>query len=157
MSFLPLYSLEIDMGNIGLFYTFLSIGMFISRLFTGKIGDKYGSNKIIIPALTILMLGYLLIPFIHTRIMLLLMAFPVGFAIGTASPMMNALIINRCSPYRRGTASAAFYSAVDLGVGVGSIFFGFIISVFTYTYMFWGSFVFTFLCLVIYIFSLAKK
>jgi MFS family permease len=157
MSFLPLYSLEFKMGNIGLFYTFLAIGMFMSRLSTGKIGDKHGSNIVIIPALTILMLSYLLIPFIHTWIILLLTAFPIGFAIGAVTPTLNALIINKCSPYHRGTASAAFFSAVDLGVGVGSIFFGFIITFFTYTYMFWGSFVFTFLSLIIYIFGLAKK
>ena len=157
LSFLALYALEFKIGNVGLFYTFLAIGMFITRLVTGKIGDKHGPNIVIIPTLSILMLSYLLIPFIHSWIMLLLMAFPIGFTIGTVFPMLNALIINRCSPYRRGTASAAFFSAVDLGVGIGSIFFGFIITVFTYTYMFWGSFAFTFLSLIIYIFGIAKK
>ena len=131
--------------------------MFISRTFTGRIGDKHGPNIVIIPAIIILMFSYLCIPFIRSLLLFLLISFPIGLSLGTVSPILNALIIKRCSPGRRGTASAAFYSAVDIGVGVGSILFGFIITIFSYSHMFFGSFLFTVFALVIYVLCLAKR
>ncbi len=154
-SFLALYSIKYNIGNIGLFFTFLAVGMLISRLFFGKIGDKRGPNIIVIPAIIVLAFCYLLIPLAGSLYPLLSIAFPYGLSLGIISPAMNAMIINRCSPQRRGTASAAYFSALDIGIGVGSIFFGFIVSMLGYTYMFAGSFIFTIAALVIYIFGLA--
>ncbi len=157
MSFLALYAYEFKIGNIGLFFTIFAAGMFISRIFFGRIGDKHGLNVIIIPSIAILALCYLSIPFIHTLKLLLFVAFPVGLCQGTISPALYALIIKRCHPSRRGTASAAYFSAIDIGVGIGSIFFGFIIAASGFTYMFLGSFISSLLALVIYIVCLARK
>jgi MFS family permease len=157
MSFLPLYANEKKIGNIGLFFTFFAAGMFFSRLLMGKIGDKHGPNIIIIPAITALSFFYLSIPFIHSLKLLLLIAFPFGISLGGVSPVMNAVIIRRCSPSRKGSASAVYFSAVDLGIGAGSILFGFIIVASGYPSMFFLSFVFTLSALFIYVFLLAKK
>lgn len=154
-SFLALYSIKYKIGNIGLFFTFLATGMLISRLFFGKIGDKHGPNIVVIPAIIVLALCYLMIPLVSSLYMLLSIAFPYGLSLGIISPAMNAMIINRCSPGRRGTASAAFFSALDIGIGVGSIFFGFVVSILGFTYMFAGSFIFTIAALITYIFCLA--
>jgi MFS family permease len=157
MSFLALYANEAKIGNIGLFFTIYAAGMFISRISVGRIGDKYGPNVIVIPLLTIHALCFLAIPFIHSLTLLMCIAFPVGLSLGAVSPALNAQIIKRTSTARRGSASATYFSAVDIGIGIGSIFFGFIIASFGYAYMFAGSSISLLAALLIYIFYMAKK
>ena len=157
ISFIALYAHEFNLGNIGFFFTLLAIGMFISRLSVGKIGDKYGPNIVIIPAMIILGFCQASIPFIRSFVFLMTIAFPLGIALGTVSPILNAIIIQKCSPSRKGTASAAYFSAIDIGIGIGSIFFGMIIAAYGYTQMFLGALVFTLIALIIYGFGLARK
>lgn len=157
ISFIALYAHEFNLGNVGFFFTLLAVGMFISRLTMGKAGDKYGPNIVLIPAMILLGLCQISIPFIHSFYLLMAIAFPLGIALGTVSPVLNAIIIQRCSPSRKGAASAAYFSAIDIGIGIGSIIFGMIIAAFGYTEMFLGALVFTACALIIYIFGLAKK
>jgi MFS family permease len=157
MSFLALYANEAKIGNIGLFFPIFAAGMFVSRIFAGRIGDKYGPNVVIIPSIMVSSMCYLAIPFIHSLAFLLCVAFPIGLSLGAASPALNSLVLKRTSPSRRGSAAATYFSAVDIGVGVGSIFFGFIIASFGFKYMFLGSSLSVLSALLIYIFCLASK
>jgi MFS family permease len=52
---------------------------------------------------------------------------PMGLFNGAVFPTINSLIFKRCSPQRRGTASAAYFAAIDLGFTIGgscSVSFG---------------------------------
>jgi MFS family permease len=120
-SFLPLFALEKHLGNIGLFFTINAMGLFLSRLLLGKVADKRGVDVVVIPSLIVSAICFVLIPFINSLFYLLLIAFPLGLAQGAIGPAINTLMFNRCSLERRGTASAAYFSSIDIGYGFGSV------------------------------------
>ena len=49
----------------------------------------------------------------------------LGFCVGAYNPQINVFCISRCSKERRGTATAAFNGACDLGLALGSTAAGF--------------------------------
>jgi predicted MFS family arabinose efflux permease len=69
---------------------------------------------------------------------------------------MNTMMFERCSPQRRGTASAAFFASVDIGLGIGSIIFG-IIAAYSYSCLYWGAMVCSVAALIVYCSGIVKK
>ncbi len=67
----------------------------------------------------------------HTLPGILTAAVLYGIGFGTAQPSLNALAVNRVSPARRGAATAAFFTAFDLGVALGSIGGGLVAAAFS--------------------------
>ena len=155
-AFLTLYAKEEGLGNIGLFFTFTAIGMFLSRALLGKVADKRGADILVIPSLVLLVLCYAAIPFVG-RIGLFVIGFPVGLAQGAICPAVNTLMFRRCTRRRRGTAAAAYFSSIDLGIGLGALMFGVIEEYFGYSILFWLAAVFAAAAVVIYSLSLTKK
>lgn len=156
-SFLPLFAMEKHLGNIGLFFTFNAAGMFLSRLLMGKVADKRGLDIVIVPGIIGMAVCLGLIPLVNSLGPLLLIGFPLGLAQGAVGPACNSLMFNRCSEKRRGTASAAFFSSVDLGFGVGSIAFGVISAAYNYDTVFWCSMVCVGLALVVYLIFVSER
>ncbi len=149
-SFLTLFALERGLGNVGLFFTFNAAGLFLSRLLCGKVVDRRGTDIVVIPAILVLAICLALVPFVDSLVGLYIVSVPLGLAQGAVVPAIYALMFNRCSPKRRGTVSAAFSSAIDIGYGFGSITFGFIAAGFNYYFVYWGAMLSTISALVIY-------
>lgn len=80
-----------------------------------------------------------------------------GLAQGAVAPALNMMMFKRCSAQRRGTASAAFYSSIDLGLGIGSIVVGVIAAGFNYYVVYLGAMTFALLALTIYLSGIAKN
>jgi len=123
-AFLTLFVAERHLGNVGLFFTFNAAGLFLSRVLCGKIVDRRGANVVVIPSIAVLSACFAAVPFARSLAFLYLLSVPLGLAQGAAIPAIYALMFSRCSPARRGTASAAFSSSIDIGYGVGAILFG---------------------------------
>ncbi len=156
-AFLTLFVLERHLGNVGLFFTFNAAGLFLSRILCGKVADKRGTDVVVVPAIVVLSVCLALVPFARSLPFLYLVAFPLGLAQGAIIPAVYALMFNRCSEARRGTASAAFSSSIDIGYGVGSIFLGFVAAGFDYYAVYLGSALVAVLALIVYWFALAKR
>jgi MFS family permease len=156
-SFIFLFAIERQLGNIGLFFTFLAVGLFFSRLLMGRVADKYGADVIIIPGLIVFAVCFLLIPFAKSPIYLYLISFPFGIAQGAVPPVMNAMLFKRCSDQRRGTASAAFFASIDIGYAFGSLMFGVIAASFNYYFVYGGAMVCTVFALGIYLAIVSEK
>lgn len=156
-SFLTLFSRRMNLGDVGLFYTIGAAGMLSSRLFLGKIADRRGPDTVVIPALSALIPCLALIPFVRSRFYLFLLAFPIGIAQGAACPAINSMMFRRCSPKRRGSASAAFFAAIDIGYCVGSFLFGIVEEKLGFSFVWWGAALSVLAGLVIYIAFLRGK
>ena len=156
-SFLALFAIDRNLGNIGLFFSVNAAGLLLSRVYLGKLADRRGQDIIIIPGILLLALGLALIPSVRSLPALLLVAFPIGFAQGAVAPAINALMFNSCSPQRRGTASAAYFSSIDIGYGVGSVVFGVVAARFGYTVVFLSAMLACLLALVVYLAGVAGK
>ncbi len=156
-SFLTLFAQERNMGNIGLFFTFSAVGMFLSRALLGKVADRRGADILVIPSLIVLVFSYAAIPFVYKAGWLFALGLPIGLAQGAICPAVNTLMFRRCTRQRRGTAAAAFFSSIDLGFGFGALAFGVIEEYLGYNLLFWIAALFAAAAAVIYLASLTKK
>ena len=150
-SFLPLFAMDRTLGNIGLFFTINSVGLFLSRITVGKIADRKGEDIIVIPSLIASAVFLGLIPLAESSLYLFIIAMPLGFAQGAVFPAMNTLIFKKCSPQRRGTASAAFSSSIDIGIGLGTLVHAYIADIFNYNFIYWGAMLYCGIALAVYI------
>ena len=150
-SFLILYAKWRGLSNIGLLFTFSAIGVFLSRFLFSRIGDKKGSDLVVIPGLIVNCICLLLIPFAKSLPVLACITFPLGIAQGAAMPYMQSIMFKRCSAQRRGTASAAYYAAADIGVAIGTPLWGFVVHLSSYNVMYWGASAALLAALILYI------
>jgi len=124
ITFLPTYALALGIKNIGLFFTVQAIFMVVTRLFMGKLADKYGSGKILIPALILMVISIILLIWKPSFGFFIVAAILSGLGTGATLPILNSLTILLCPENRRGVANSMFFSAIDLGYGIGALIWG---------------------------------
>ncbi|MCL2227908.1 MAG: MFS transporter [Oscillospiraceae bacterium] len=136
--YLPALARDAEFGNPALFFVLSATGVFISRMIIGRVVDRRGADFVLIPGAIVMILGYMLIPFVNSLTVLVLMGLPIGFANGAINPTFNSLVFKRCTAARRGTASGAFFSAIDIGFGLGPVVLGLLADAFDLRFVFWG-------------------
>jgi len=126
-------------------------------MFIGRAADKRGSDIIIIPGLILLFACFAVLPSLNTMTALVILALPMGVAQGALTPAFNSMLFQRCSPARRGTASGAFYIAIDGGFAIGGPLLGLLADMFDFRYIFWASAVFAVFSLTLYLLIASDK
>jgi MFS family permease len=124
LSSLTLFGLEAGIANVGWFFLSSAIIMMITRSITGKIADRKGRVYILLPGGIVFSLGLLLISLSSNVVTLIVAAIFYGMGFGAIQPTLQAWTISRAHPRRRGIATATYFSAFDLGVGVGAFLAG---------------------------------
>ena len=89
--------------------------MFLSRVFFGRIADRGGTDRVVIPSMGAIVVCTALLPLVWHPGLLFAMGFVLGLAQGAVSPAINRMMFERCSAKRRGTASAAYFCSIDIG------------------------------------------
>jgi MFS family permease len=156
-SFLTLFAAERGLGNIGLFFTVSAAGMFLSRIFLGRVADRRGADIIVIPSLSAVVLCVALIPLVRTSVILYILGFPLGLAQGAFCPALNTMMFQRCSAKRRGAAAAAYFSCIDIGMAAGALVFGFVADEFGFSVVYWSAAAFAAAAAAIYLLFLRGK
>lgn len=134
-TFLPLFAAKIQV-NVGIFFLAYAITLIIIRPLTGRISDKYGEEIIIVPALFILAIALLVLILTKGTIGLVITAILYGIGFGSAQPALQVATIRLAPPEKRGVANATFFTAFDLGIGLGSIILGFVLQLMGYEILF---------------------
>jgi MFS family permease len=122
--FISLYAKEKGIDNSGFFFLMYALGLGISRLFSGKIFDKFGPGKISFVGLFSLILGIVMLALITSHTGFFLSAFVLGIGFGTAFPTFQAMVNHIVPVHQRGAANSTFFTAVDLGIGLGAVITG---------------------------------
>ncbi|MFA4985555.1 MAG: MFS transporter [Candidatus Brocadiia bacterium] len=136
ISFIPLYAEQFGLGSSALFFAVFAGGVLLSRPFSGRLFDRLGENIIIPPGLLAMCACVLLLGITQEKAWYLVAATLGGIGFGTVSPAYQAMAINRVEPRRRGAANATLITAMDLGIGIGSITLGVVAGFFDYRSMF---------------------
>ncbi|AFQ45018.1 MFS transporter [Desulfosporosinus meridiei] len=157
VSFLPAYAGFRGVDNIGIFFTVYALVLLLGRPIIGKLSDKYGPRRFLVPGILMLVAALVLLSMASSLSMFLLVAVVYGLGFGTVQPILNALVITLSPPERRGAANATFAVAMDLGIGLGAVILGFIAQELGYVYMYGSSVIFALLALVMYFSFLRKK
>ncbi len=156
VSFLPSYAAYRGVENIGVFFTVYALVLLFGRPIIGRLADRYGEQKFLVPGILLIAVALLLLVKASSLPMFLLVGVVYGLGFGTVQPILNALVISLSPPERRGAANATFAVAMDLGIGLGAVTLGFLAQKMGYEYMYGCSSIFALLALVMY-FTLLRK
>lgn len=114
-AFIVLYGGLRGVEDIGLYFTAYAVCLLISRPFSGRIADKYGLDKTLIPGMVIFALSFILVSFADSLPMFLLSGAVSAFGYGIIQPSVQTLCMQVVPRERRGVAGNTNYIGVDLG------------------------------------------
>lgn len=120
------FGAELGIDNIGIFFTVLACFLLATRPLSGRLTDKHGLKKIIIPALIIFAASFVVISFAKTLPMILVGALIAAIGYGSAQPAVQTMCMQTETPARRAVASNTLYIGIDIGYFIGPLIGGFI-------------------------------
>lgn len=126
LTFVASYGIEIGIEVPGLFFLLLAVGVTFSRLVGGKIMDNHGPKSISIVGFLLLMIGFFMLAYNAFSISFYASAVLIGLGFGIIMPIFQTITNNLASENDRGKANSTFFTAFDLGIGLGIILSGFI-------------------------------
>lgn len=124
ITFLPVYAPRQGIANFGVFFTAYAAFTLISRVTAGKLSDRYGRRKVILPFLALLAFATFLLPFLESVVLLVFIGACFGLGFGACMPALNAFVVDRTLPHERSGALAFFTSFMDIGISAGALVLG---------------------------------
>lgn len=147
-NYIAMYAQQIGItAETGFFFTFMAIGMAVSRIFSGRLVDKGKITQVISAGMYVVCISFLVLSscgylmkwnaslstflFFGTALFL-------GIGFGTMFPAFNTLFVNLAPNHQRGTATSTYLTSWDVGIGAGMLSGGYIaqISSFDKAYLF---------------------
>lgn len=126
ISFIRIYSDELGLKQGALFFIFMALGVGVARLLVGKIMDKHGPSLLVTIGLAVTVAGLIWLAYVDSFWPFMMVGVLVGIGNGIIMPTVQTMALNIVPLDRRGAANATFFSAVDLGIGAGSIALGYV-------------------------------
>lgn len=123
-SFLPLYAAEKGIPGIELYFLVYAISVLLARTFSGKLYDRKGHLFIFPPGAVLIFIAMLLLTWLPNTITMLMAAMIYGIGFGSVQPALQAWSVSKAAANRKGMANATFFSAFDIGIGIGAMTFG---------------------------------
>lgn len=134
-AFFPLYAIQHGVSNPGTFFIFLAVTLMLGRILGGRILDLYSREKVVMPCLSIIIVGIIIIPLAHTTAMYIFSAIILGTGWAFLYPSLTIYVIENAG-LARGPAMATFTALGDLGAGIGPMFMGLVLERTSYPVMF---------------------
>jgi len=147
-TYVAMYAKEIGIGlNTGLFFTFMAIGMAVSRMFSGRQVDKGRITEVISLGFYLVCLCFFLLAAcgtlmkineLFTTVLFFIIPLLLGLGFGAMFPAFNSLFVNLAPHSKRGTATSTYLTSWDVGIGIGLTAGGYIAQYisFDFTYLF---------------------
>ena len=128
-SYVAMYAEEIGIRvSSGLYFTFMAVGLAVSRIFSGKQVDKGRITLVISLGMYLACASFFALASCErlmlwsagfTSLFFLFIALLQGVAFGTMFPAFNTLFVNLAPNSQRGTATSTYLTSWDVGIGVG--------------------------------------
>jgi len=128
-AFLALYAKDLGIAaTASSFFIVYAVFVLISRPFTGRWSDRFGSKVIIYPSLIIFAVGMLLLNQTRFSGMMLIAGAFIGIGYGSVTPIFQTQTISSVEPHRVGIANSLFFNSMDAGMAIGSFVLGIVVS-----------------------------
>lgn len=137
ITFLPLFAPQRGIIDFGLFFSVYAISTIFSRVSVGKLSDRIGRRKLIIPFMALVAIAVFLMPGLDSPAKLAVIGGLFGFGFGAFMPTLNALVVDYTPQQDRGSALGFFTSFMDLGITAGAIVLGVVGEQFGFETMFY--------------------
>ena len=144
--FIAVFANSVSVERVGPFFAMFSGAAILTRFFMGDISDRYGRKQVIFPAALIISLNCLLLALVRNAGMFLVAGFVGGLGQGLIFPALSTYIIDVLGRENKGLALSLYLSLFDVGMGLGSPFFGWVSDLAGYRkmYIVAGAFLFVF-------------
>ncbi|WP_347489794.1 MFS transporter [Desulfoscipio sp. XC116] len=136
VSFIAIYAGQQGITNIGIFFTVYALALTVARPFSGILADRRGFDVVVLPGMVLIIAAMLVLSQAQQLWMFLLAGILYGVGFGGIMPSMQALAVKDVVPARRGTANSTFFSAFDLGIGLGAVMWGAVAQATSYAVMY---------------------
>lgn len=149
-SFVALYGINrgIPQEYIGLFFTVYASALLIVRPICGKLADRIGYSKILVPSGFVYCLTFILLAATTNIVFYLLAALSAAFGYGVCQSLFQALSMKLSTPEQRGAASCTYYYGVDGGFFVGPTIAGIFVFSFGYQAMWYAMILPILICVI---------
>ncbi len=124
--FIALFGRSIGIAKVGSFFLVFSLAAILTRFGTGDLSDRFGRKRIILPSALIIGLNLFVIATVRTTPLLLLTGFIGGIGQGLIFPALSTYLIDFMGRENKGLAISMYNSLFDVGMGIGSPFFGWV-------------------------------
>lgn len=141
-NYVAMYAKQIGINaTTGFFFTFMAIGMAISRIFSGKIVDRGKITQVISAGLYLVVFSFFLLSAcvyliswnnVLCTVVFFAVALLLGVGFGIMFPAYNTLFVNLAPNSQRGTATSTYLTSWDVGIGIGMLTGGYIAEVSTF-------------------------
>ena len=121
MSFVALASTQLGITPPSIFFTAFALTVFVTRTFSGRLADRVGHRRFLLPCLALVTVGLAATALARTRLQLVLGAAVFGLGFGNQYPAFVGHVLKFVDPARRGAAFGGILAAFDTGIGTGSI------------------------------------
>lgn len=142
-TYVAMYAKEIGISlSTGLFFTFMAVGMAVSRMFSGRQVDKGRITQVIALGLYLVCTCFFLLAacdkFMEwapelASVVFFMIALLLGIGFGTMFPAFNTLFVNLAPNSQRGTATSTYLTSWDVGIGIGLMAGGYIAQLSTFS------------------------
>ena len=116
----------------GLFFVIMACGLVMSRMRVGMMLNRGLVSQSIIVGMIIIIVGFGLFVIFRQPAGFYSSAFVLGLGFGTMCSALQAMFINLAPHSRRGTANSTYFTAWDMGIGLGVFIGGYIAELTTY-------------------------
>ncbi len=155
-TFLPLFAASIKV-NPATFFLVYSVSLTLVRPVAGKLSDRLDEVFVVVPALMVTISALLVLSFSNGLMGVTASAVLYGIGFGAAQHALQAAILRFARPDRKGVANVSFFTAFDLGIGLGSILLGWVSQYAGYPALFMVSAVSVVVSLLIFAFYTRRK
>ena len=111
---------------VQIYFVIYALSLLSTRLFAGQLYDRRGMVVVFIPGIVLIVIAMVMLSMMTAPMTLYFAAIFYGFGFGLVQPALQAYAVQRATINRRGMANATFFSAFDVGVGLGAMSFGFV-------------------------------
>lgn len=135
-TYVALYAQQMGVHvSTGIFFSFMAVGLAISRFSSGKQADRGRGVHVIQLGMILAVLVFILLASVQTlmewnrgiaEILFFGSALFMGISYGTMFPAFNTLFVNLAPNSRRGTATSTYLTSWDVGVALGLLVGGWI-------------------------------
>ncbi len=127
VGFIALFIREIGNSlDSRIFFLLFAVGIALSRIFSGRIVDRSGPEKIVIIGFSTLIFSFIILGLVKIPLIFYINSSLIGIGCGILIPTFQTIVNNAVTKERRGVANTTFFTFFDLGIGIGSLITGII-------------------------------
>jgi MFS family permease len=136
LSFLPVFSLKLNIKEYEVFFVWYTMSVLFIRLLVGWLPDKIGKIKTVVPSLILFSFSILYLGFTDDKLDLIISGILFGFGHGFLYPTLYSIVIDNSNFNERGKVFSICSVAFTLGGMIGAFSYGLVAEVYDYFFMY---------------------